>query len=1216
MTEPRDLLAKAYVPSEFEAGIYERWLAADVFAPDGRGSTADETLPPFTVIQPPPNVTGSLHLGHAQRTAVEDLMIRHARMVGHPTLYLPGLDHASIAAQFVLDGILAKEGQSRQSLGRERYLERMHTFVEDTRVVMLEQQRRVGGSFDWSRLRFTMDEVSAKAVRVAFERLYRDGLAYRTEGLINWCPGCRTSVSDLEVVATPETGKLWTVRYHLLDESTGQPSADDTISVATTRPETILGDTAVAVHPADARYAALVGRRLRIPFVERDVPIIADEAVDREFGTGAVKVTPAHDHDDHEMALRHELPMITVLDDEARITGTGTAYDGLDRFEARARIVEDLARRGDLVDERAHEMVIGRCQRSDDIIEPRLKTQWFVRTRPLADAALAATRDGRTTIFPAHFEKTWEHWLTNIRDWNVSRQLWWGHRIPAWYCPDGHVTVSADPNGPAACEVCGRGPGDLTQDPDIFDTWFSSGLWPFSTLGWPDDTPDYQRFYPTSVMETGYDILFFWVARMMMLGIHLTGVEPFSSVYLSGLIRDPYGQKMSKTRGNTVDPLDMIDELGADAMRFALIHGTTPGNDVRFGRAKVENARNFANKLWNATRFVLGEWPSTIPRDAERQAPDPGALGAADRWLLSRVAATTASVDEALRRFEFGEVTRLLYDGIWSELCDWAVELAKVRFADPDLSSEQKEATWWALVQAVDTYLRLLHPVMPFVTERLWSALPHRAADPSLLIVARWPIPGVRDEAVEDQVAAVIDLIRAIRNARAEAPDQPAAPRGWRTRRGAHRHRRRLGGHRPAGGGRCPDGGTGTGPVGEGARRHRAPARRRERSACRGFVRVEGAQPRGGGRPTARGAARGARRAPARVAGASDRHARRVTAPGRPALRSRTMPRLERLAGPVLAVDIGGTHVRAAMVDAAGHVHHPKRIRTPVDDGGPAIVRAAIDLLGTVRVKVKDQLVGVGISSAGPVDPHRGWILDPPNLGATFRDLAIADEVSTALSLPAFLDRDTQVAALGEGTFGAARGVRDFLYLTVSTGIGGAVMSDGRLLRGPDGTAGELGHVLIDRLTGPPCGCGVRGHLEGIASGSGIARTARTAAAAGESELLAELVASHGMGFGAVHVAAAEDAGDPAASLIMADARDAFAQACVTFADLFDPDLIVVGGGLAAGQGDRLLQPARDAVASLAFRAPARRARIVPAALGDDVSLVGAAVLVAERLAR
>jgi valyl-tRNA synthetase len=764
-------LPKAYRPSEVEGAIYERWLAADVFAPDGAGAVAERDAEPFTVIQPPPNITGSLHLGHAQRAAVEDLMIRHARMTGHAALFLPGLDHASIAAQFVLDGIIAKEGETRQRLGRERYLERMQSFVAATREVILGQERRLGASLDWDRLRYTMDDVSAKAVRVAFATLYERDLAYRTEALVNWCPGCRTSVSDLEVVSTPETGTLWSIRYRLIDEASGAPLPGESITVATTRPETILGDTAVAVHPDDERYRTLVGRHVRIPFVERNVPIIADAVVDPAFGTGAVKITPAHDHDDHETGVRHGLPMPTILDDAGAIANTGTGYDGLDRYVARTAILADLEARGDLAGQKPHEMVLGRCQRSGDVIEPRLKTQWFIRTEPMAAKALAATREGRTRIVPDHFEKTWEHWLTTIRDWNVSRQLWWGHRIPAWYCPDGHVTVSADVEGPSSCAGCGRPAAELRQDPDIFDTWFSSGLWPFSTLGWPDDTADLRRFYPTAVMETGYDIIFFWVARMMMLGIELTGTEPFHTIALSGLIRDPLGQKMSKTKGNVVDPLAVMEEAGADALRFALIHGASAGQDQRFGPQKLENARNFANKLWNAARFVLGARPAELAASTARIAADAAHpptlhLGPIERWIRSRAGATTEAVDRALAEYQFGEVTRALYDGIWSAFCDWGIELAKVRLADSAVSAAERAATWWTLVDALDTYLRLLHPVMPFVTEAIWGALPHRPGEPPLLIVAAWPTKVDRSLEVEADIGALIDLIQAIRNAR------------------------------------------------------------------------------------------------------------------------------------------------------------------------------------------------------------------------------------------------------------------------------------------------------------------------------------------------------------------------------------------------------------------------------------------------------------------
>jgi valyl-tRNA synthetase len=770
-------LAKAYRSGEVEHAVYQSWLDADVFNPDGAGSRADWTKQPFVIIQPPPNVTGSLHLGHAQRSTVEDVMTRHARMQGRPALFLPGLDHASIAAQYVLDKILAKDDETRQSLGREKYLERMWQFVRTTRQTILGQQRRVGASLDMSRLRFTMDEVSARAVREAFQRLHREGLAYRTEALIHWCPGCRTSVSDLEVIPKETTGSLWTMRYHLIDDGTGAPDPNAWIAVATTRPETLLGDTAVAVNPDDPRYTALVGRRAMIPFVDRPVPIIADPVVDRAFGTGAVKITPAHDQDDYETGKRHGLAMITVLDDAARVNENGAEFAGLDRYEARRRVVEALQARGDLESVKAHEMLIGHCQRSDDIVEPRLKTQWFIRTAPLAAAALEATRSGRTQILPERFVKVWEHWMTEMRDWNVSRQLWWGHRIPAWYCPDGHTTVSADPAGPLACEVCARPASELRQDEDIFDTWFSSGLWPFSTLGWPEKTHDLERFYPGSVMETAYDIIFFWVARMMMLGIHLTGEAPFHTVYLSGLIRDPYGQKMSKTKGNSVDPLETIDEVGADALRFALVNGTAPGNDSRLGAEKLENSRNFANKLWNVARFVLGARPASIPVDAPRERPDRQHAGPGDRWILSRAAATVSAVDQSMAAYGFGDASQILYEAIWNEYCDWAVELAKIRLADESLGDAAREATWWTLVEVLDTYLRLLHPIMPFITEALWARLPHVAADPQLLIVADWPTASAEaaDVAAEAEVAALLDLVRAVRNARSEARIEPAA---------------------------------------------------------------------------------------------------------------------------------------------------------------------------------------------------------------------------------------------------------------------------------------------------------------------------------------------------------------------------------------------------------------------------------------------------------
>ena len=618
-----------------------------------------------------------------------------------------------------------------------------------------------------------MDEGSAKAVRVAFKKLYDDGLAYRGEQLINWCPGDMTSLSDLEVIATPTTGTLWYVRYHLVGDD-GRPSPAETITVATTRPETILGDTAVAVHPEDARYRALVGRNVLIPFVDRVVPIIADDVVEREFGTGAVKITPAHDAEDFATGKRHNLPIIDVMTDDGRINERGAPYAGLTREEARERIVADLEAAGDLEKAVAHEMILGRCERSDHVVEPRLKTQWFINVKPMAAKAMESVRAGRTSFVPARFTKVFFDWMENIHDWNVSRQLWWGHRIPAWYCPDGHVTVSDALDGPDVCSGgCGRGSSELTQDPDIFDTWFSSGLWPFSTLGWPDQTPDLARYYATTVMETGYDIIFFWVARMMMLGEWLTGETPFKTVYLHGMVRDPYGGKMSKTKGNVIDPLGVVYETGADALRFALIHGSAAGNDSRLGPSRVEGGRNFANKIWNATRFVISAMPAEMAAGTPLGLTDTDALGPAEHWMLDRCARTINAVDKAYAEFEFGEVARQLYDAIWSDYCDWYVELAKIGLADADASPARKRAIWSTLTWVLDRYLRLLHPIMPMVTEEIWGRLPHLPDDPELLIVARWPAPadaGVSPDGRRSEGASqLIELVTAIRAARAES---------------------------------------------------------------------------------------------------------------------------------------------------------------------------------------------------------------------------------------------------------------------------------------------------------------------------------------------------------------------------------------------------------------------------------------------------------------
>ncbi|HJP70832.1 MAG TPA: valine--tRNA ligase [Candidatus Limnocylindria bacterium] len=763
MTTTRRELAPRYDAAAVEPAIYQRWMDADAFRPADRPPEGAE---PFVIIQPPPNVTGALHLGHAARMTVEDTLTRYHRMKGDDTLWLPGVDHASIAAQFVLDRIIAEEGENRASLGRERYLERMWQFMDETRDVITNQHHRLGASADWSRLRFTMDEGSARAVRVAFKRLWDAGLAYRGEALVTWCPRCLTTISDLENVHTEETGRLWTIRYHL-ERADGMPDPDAWISVATTRPETLLGDTGIAVHPDDDRYRELVGRHAILPFLGRRLPIVADAHVEQGFGTGAVKITPAHDPDDYELGKRHDLAAINILDEHAAINEAGNEFAGLDRYEARRQIIDQLAAAGDLEGEREHQMVVGRCQRCGTVVEPRLSVQWFVRVKPLAERALASVREGRTRIVPSHMEKVYAHWMENIHDWAVSRQLWWGHRIPAWYCPDGHITVADAADGPDACAECGRPASELRQETDIFDTWFSSGLWPFSTLGWPDQTPDLERFYPTSVMETAYDILFFWVARMMMLGLFCTDVEPFHTVYLSGMIRDPYGQKMSKTKGNVVDPLQTIEEIGADALRFALVNGTAPGSDQRLTQAKLDGGRNFTNKLWNAARFVLGSRPETTA-DASS-----GEASLAVRWIRSRLADASERATRQLDALDLGGYAATVYEVAWSDYCDWFLEMAKVDLRREDASDADRAATWQAAAQGLGTLMQLLHPLMPFVTEEIWQALgevePSATAGEPLLISAAWPASSSRDAEAERAFEDLATLVRGVRNLRTEA---------------------------------------------------------------------------------------------------------------------------------------------------------------------------------------------------------------------------------------------------------------------------------------------------------------------------------------------------------------------------------------------------------------------------------------------------------------
>jgi len=755
----RPELPKTYDPTTVEGPTYQRWLDHGYFRAD---PAADR--PRFSMALPPPNVTGSLHIGHALDHTYQDYLARMHRMRGFEVLWLPGMDHAGIATQNVVERELAKEGKTRFDLGREAFVERVWAWKAESGGRILGQMQRLGDSVDWSRERFTMDEGLSRAVREVFVSLYEQGLLYRGRRIINWCPRCLTALSDIEVEHEEVPGELALLRYPLADGS-------GSIRVATSRAETMLGDTAVAVHPDDPRYRDLVGKTARLPLVDRLIPIVADAAVDREFGTGAVKVTPAHDPNDWEIAQRHNLPAVDILTEEAVVNAEGGRFEGLDRYAARREVKAALAELGLLerVTEAPHS--VGHCYRCRTEVEPRLSLQWFVATRPLADKAMETVRSGQTRFEPVRYEKTFFGWMEQIRDWCVSRQLWWGHRIPAWYCPDGHVTVARqDPSGCAEC-----GAGELAQDEDVLDTWFSSGLWPFSTLGWPGQTDDLKTFYPTSVLVTGYDIIFFWVARMLMFGCHFQPPAPFEVVAIHGMVRDAQGKKMSKSFGNVIDPIELMDRYGTDALRFALIRGANPGSDVPMAEEWVEGARNFANKLWNLGRFILSiEAATSAPTDRGTPPGFPGplrpdptepspSLALADRWLLSRLEETREAVTAAYDGFDPAEAARLLHGFAWSELADWAVELAKPRLAAGGEDAERAGAT---LAYALEVTVALLHPVMPFVTEELARAL----TGVETITLGPWPAerPGDVDPQAEAGMADLQEAIVALRRFRAE----------------------------------------------------------------------------------------------------------------------------------------------------------------------------------------------------------------------------------------------------------------------------------------------------------------------------------------------------------------------------------------------------------------------------------------------------------------
>ena len=758
-------MPKAYSFHGAEERLYHWWETNGWFKPEARPAHAK----PFVISIPPPNVTGELHMGHVMFVALEDLMIRRARMQGRAALWVPGVDHAGIATQLQVEKLLREEGTSRLEIGRDEFLRRTWAWKDKYGSHITRQLRRLGASCDWDRERFTLDEGLSAAVREAFVRLHRMGLIYQDEYLVNWSPGLQTAVSDLEVDYSEEQGLLYYFNYPIV--------GGGSLPVATTRPETILGDSAVAVHPHDSRFADLVGRTALVPILGREIPIIADDYVEMAFGTGALKITPGHDPNDFEIGRRHGLDVISVMNKDATMSEAAGPYVGLDRFEARRRLWNDMEAAGLAIKTEPYTLNVPRSQRGGEIIEPMISKQWFVNTKPMADMALSAVHSGRITIVPDHFIKTWDNWLTNIRPWCISRQLWWGHRIPVWTCEacSHQIVTTTDPVG---CERCGS--TIITQDPDVLDTWFSSGLWPFSTLGWPEQTPDLARFYPTDVMETGYDILFFWVARMVMAATLFTNDVPFHTIYLHGLVRDELGRKMSKTTGNVTDPIDVIQDYGADALRFTLLTSGAPGNDLNLSMDRVESNRNFGNKLWNAARFVIRNFDRAGKED--QPADIQATFTTADRWILTRLGETIATADRLMDGYLFGEAGRQIYDFMWNDFADWYLEVAKVQM---NTGGQVAWTTLHVLATVLDHTLRLLHPYIPFVTEETWQHLRAAALESDLgispaegwadaLIVADWPQPVLNDTTAAADFELTRELVRRIRNARAEQGVEPA----------------------------------------------------------------------------------------------------------------------------------------------------------------------------------------------------------------------------------------------------------------------------------------------------------------------------------------------------------------------------------------------------------------------------------------------------------